>query len=284
MSPVKSILVHLDAEPTAAERLRIGWQIGERLDASVTALHAVMPALLQNPTAFAVAASPEIAPLLAEYDSERRRAARALFDAAAVGQQRLHWREAHDEPTRAFVRAALYSDLLVLGQHRPRSRGDADLPADFVPSVLLGSGKPALVLPHIGPPPTLGSVVLLAWKETREAARALAASLPLLQGSREVHVALWDDADVPADAVDPAGGAGAAVLAFLRLHGVAATLHRQAGPAQDVGNRLLSMASDVAADLLVMGCYGHGRAREWALGGATRTVLASMTVPVLMAH
>jgi nucleotide-binding universal stress UspA family protein len=61
-------------------------------------------------------------------------------------------------------------------------------------------------------------------------------------------------------------------------------MHRGPPPVADVGNALLSLISDVSADLLVMGAYGHSRVREWVLGGATRSVLASMTVPVLMAH
>ena len=61
-------------------------------------------------------------------------------------------------------------------------------------------------------------------------------------------------------------------------------VHREVAPAREVGELLLSKAADLGADLLVMGCYGHGRAREWVLGGASRTVLQSMTVPVLMAH
>jgi nucleotide-binding universal stress UspA family protein len=279
MNPMKSILVHLDSTPSCAGRLHVALQLAERHDAAVTVLYAVMPALLQNPTAFAVAASPEIAPLLAEYDTERRTKARALFDSIAGGHERVHWLQSHDEPTRAFARAALCSDLLVLGQRPPRGGpGDADVPADFVESVLLWSGKPALVVPHIGLPKTPGRVALVAWKETREAARALSESLPLLQGAEQVHVAVWGEAGDDPDAVAPD------VETYLRRHGVSPTLHRQHAAAPEVGGLLLSLASDLSADLLVMGCYGHGRAREWALGGATRTVLASMTLPVLMVH
>ena len=278
MSPLKVVLTHLDAAPSCAERLRAALQLADRHGAAVTALYAVMPALLQNPTAFAVAASADIAPLLAEYDTERRASARSLFDTATAGHTSFQWAEAHDEPTRAFVRAALYSDLLVLGQHEPGSRGGADVPRDFVESVLSWSGKPALVVPHVGLPKTWGSVVLVAWKETRESARALAASMPLLQAAEQVHVALWDDDAQASHAAAPA------LQAYLRQHGVSATLHRPGAASAEVGGLLLSLASDLSADLLVMGCYGHGRAREWALGGATRTVLASMTVPVLMAH
>jgi nucleotide-binding universal stress UspA family protein len=75
-----------------------------------------------------------------------------------------------------------------------------------------------------------------------------------------------------------------AIEPFLHHHGIKATVHRGGPPTRELGELLLSLAADLQADLLVMGCYGHGRAREWALGGATRTVLRSMTLPVLMVH
>lgn len=283
MSPLRSILVHVDASATCTARLKAALQIAETQDAHVTALYAVMPAMLQNPTAYAIAASPEVAPLLAEYDAERRQKARAVFDAATQGvaDGRVSWAEAHDEPTRSVARAALACDLLVLGQREPRHGFDADLPPDFVESVLLWSGKPGLVVPHIGLQATPGSVALVAWKESRESARALAAAIPMLKGARQVHLAVWGEGTERDETGAPD------VLGHLQRHGIRATLHRQGGSAQEmrsVGDLMLSLAADLNADLLVMGCYGHGRAREWALGGATRTVLASMTVPVLMSH
>jgi nucleotide-binding universal stress UspA family protein len=285
MRPIRSILLHLDATPASAFRLRAALQLADQHDAAVTALYSVVPALMQSPTAYAVAASPDIAPLLAEYDTERRAKARALFDVQAAGRERVHWVESHDEPTRAFARAALCSDLLVLGQRLPTaglaSYAADDVPPDFVESVLLWSGKPGLVVPHIGLPEKFGRVAVLAWKETPESARALTAALPLLQHAEQVHVATWGETPDADSASFPD------VQAHLRRHGVTATLHHQGRLTKDsgdVGDLLLSLASDLSADLVVMGCYGHGRAREWVVGGATRTVLASMTVPVLMVH
>lgn len=106
----------------------------------------------------------------------------------------------------------------------------------------------------------------------------MTAALPILGRARSVHVATWDESDAPSASV--ADGA----LEFLRRHGVQATGHRHLPAAGELGEVLLSQAADLQADLLVMGCYGHGRAREWAMGGVTRTVLESMTLPVLMMH
>ena len=110
-------------------------------------------------------------------------------------------------------------------------------------------------------------------------ATALYAALPFLQSAERVILALWAD---PGDGEDAATGPD--IELALRRHGVNVIVQREVASAREVGELLLSKAADLGADLLVMGCYGHGRAREWVLGGASRTVLQSMTVPVLMAH
>jgi nucleotide-binding universal stress UspA family protein len=148
---------------------------------------------------------------------------------------------------------------------------------DFNESVLLSCGKPALVIPSIYKAEPIGRTVLVAWKPTRESARALSAALPFLQRAQQVHLALWSE---PEGDETP----GPDVEASLRRHGVTAIVHRDVARNRDVGELLLSRAADLGADLLVMGCYGRSRAREWALGGASRSVLQTMTVPVLMAH
>ena len=102
--------------------------------------------------------------------------------------------------------------------------------------------------------------------------------MPLLQRARQVHVISWGAAD------ETVGGAGLDLQSYLGQSGVQAIVHRQDNEPADVGELLLSSAFDLNADLLVMGCYGHSRAREWVLGGASRAVLQSMTMPVLMSH
>ena len=278
MTDCKSILVHVDSSPVCSLRLKLAHQLAEASGCTATALFAATPAQLQMP--FAAGAELQVTPMLEDFEVTRRRNARAGFDSAvALGLKRLAWAELRrDEPLDAFAQHALYADLLVLGQHEPNSSFMADVPADFVESVLIASGRPAIVVPYIGAPPTLASTVLLAWKPTRESARALTAALPMMRTAAEVHVATWDDG--------APGGAGAAEAldTYLRSHGVVARIHRGGPAPHAIGEHLLSVASDVGADLLVMGCYGHARAREWVMGGATRTVLASMTLPVLMVH
>lgn len=273
------LLVHLDATPHIAHRLAVARSIAKSQGAAVTALYAVTPAMLAMP--FAVETGPNAAVVLAEIDNDRRASARAAFDRANTPEgPEVFWAETGAFPlASSFSFQALYADLVVLGQYDAQDRASGGVPPDFVESVLAQSGKPALVLPHHADPASLGETVAIAWKPTREAARAVAAAVPLLQRARRVHVVSWGGEDEPVE------GAGLTLDGYLRRRGIEATFHREAGPEpEQLGDLLLSRAFDLDADLLVMGCYGHSRAREWVLGGASHTILRSMTLPVLMSH
>jgi nucleotide-binding universal stress UspA family protein len=280
MNAIKSILMHLDDSPACATRLRVANAVAETLDANVRAMYAVLPAFMQY--AMAYSAGAEMAPMMLAFEQERRARTRALFD-ATVGSgtakrlARVEWGECAGEPSQAFAREALVADLLLLGQRADLAQPATGVSADFNESVLLASGKPALVIPSIYQAGPIGNIVLVAWKPTREAARALGAALPFLQRAQQVHLALWSE---PGTEAAP----GPDVEASLRRHGVTAIMHRDVARGHEVGELLLSRAADLGADMLVMGCYGHTRAREWALGGASRSVLQAMTVPVLMTH
>lgn len=279
MSELKSILLHLDAASNSAERLQLALRLGRAHGARVQALYAVLPAVLQYP--FAFSGDGQAATLLMSHETEQRERVRAAFDRErqrSSDPDALSWHEASDDPVQAFTQQAWAADLLLLAQHDPAATAYSGVAPDFVTSVLVGSGKPGLVLPFIGAGATLGDTVLIAWKPSPEAARAVTAALPLLQRARRVHLASWSEAP-PADSAAPLP-----IQDFLTRHGIATTLHAGNAPSGEVGELLLSLAADVQADLLVMGCYGHGRAREWVLGGATRTILRSMTLPVLLTH
>lgn len=276
---ITQLLVHLDATARSAGRLELACSIAKAHGAAVTALYAVTPTVLELP--YVPEAGPSVAAVLAGNDEQHRAAARAAFDRArATLEVPLAWAEVGDAPVLpAFSRQALYADLLVLGQHDPSEAAAAGVPGDFPEAVMALSGKAALVLPYAKQPAEVGATVAIAWKPTRESARALAAALPLLQQARRVHVLSWPagEDDIQGDRLDLEG--------YLRLHGIEPAWHREGGAEPGVlGELLLSRACDLGADLLVMGCYGHSRMREWVLGGTSRTVLQSMTLPVLMAH
>jgi len=279
MDALASLLVHVDSTPRAEARLRIARRLAEAHGASLTAFYAAAPVVTEMDLEVEVAAGATALTLLREVDDVRRRAALSTVDrvrAEAGAKASIAWEESDlADPIDATMRRALYADLVVLGQHEP-STPTQGVPTDFVESVIVGSGTPALVLPYIETGAAPGTCVLVAWNETPSCAHALSAAWPLVRSARRVHVVGWGRA-AEGGALDRAGE-------FLRQHGVSAEVHRPRPADADVGERMLSLAAELSADLMVMGCYGHSRALELVLGGATRTFLRSMTLPVLMAH
>ncbi len=290
MTEMRSILVHMDASARSLERLRMAQSLASSSPtgepALVTALYGVVPMVLRHSAVGMVPEAAGAVALLGDLDAGRRHAARQLFDLArgeAGGTEPYwSWAEIGDEALIAgFAAQALCADVLVLGQFETGDPSGAGVPHDFVSAVLLASGKPALVLPHAGEFRQVGQTVLVAWKYSREAARAAASALPLLRRAKQVHVAM-SPAGATMTSTKQAGHLD--ILTWLRAHGVQAQVHHHMVADDDApGENLLSRARDVGADMLVMGCYGHSRLREWVLGGASRTVLASMTLPVWMA-
>lgn len=280
MSPIQSILLHIDASARSTERLQLAQQLAEPHHACVTAMYAEMPASVQYPYTFTV--GPEVFTMMQQYEAQRRQRARATFERSPLSTQAVsQWLEAQGDPVHEFVCQSWTADLMVLGQQETQGEDRPDLPSNWVESVLVHSGKPALVVPSIGVTQMPGRTILVAWKNTRESARALAAALPLLRLAQRVHVASWqaeseDDPREPASMVQ--------LERYLTQHGVSAVFHRHLRGGRRVGEYILSLAADTEADLIVMGAYGHSRAREWVLGGVTRTLLQTMTVPLLVSH
>jgi len=278
VNALRSLLVPVDADPRCAARLLIARRLAERFGSRVTALFAANPPLLDMPLAHA--AGGVAGTELEEIHAARRERARASVDEglADLGE-RVHWAEASDlRLVAAVAEQASLADLLVLGQDG-ESNLDRGVPEGFAEAVLRASGRPGLLVPHTGHVGQLGRVALVAWRPTPEAARALSAALPLLAQAEQVHVVSWGP-----HAVAPFRGSPLGIETRLQLHGIRAQMHRSADEPRQVGTALLGLALDLRADLLVMGCYGHSRAREFVLGGASRSVLKSMPVPVLMSH
>ena len=201
---------------------------------------------------------------------------RAACSRAGISHE---WRLAEGNPVDVGVLHAHYADLAITGQidpGKPTPGGWARLPAQLA----LASGRPVLIVPYAGRFETAGKRVLVAWSRTRESARALNDSLPILERASHVTVLSIN----PRRGEDANDLPGADIALHLARHGVKAEAASTVADDIDVGNTLLSRASDLGADLIVMGCYGHSRMRELILGGATREVLRHMTVPVLMSH
>jgi nucleotide-binding universal stress UspA family protein len=200
-----------------------------------------------------------------------QREALALCDApsAPSGPSARWLREIGAEPywVTEYGRAA---DLLVIG--RPGKGGSLET----IEGALIDSGRP-LLIPAAAPLASVPETVAIAWKATREAARAVTAALPFLQIAKQIvimtvaedHSALEEEAE--------------RLMAALRWRGVPVTVRHLQPDGHDAADKLLGAAREHAA-LLVMGGYGHSRLREWIFGGFTQHVLRGCEVPVLMAH
>ena len=166
-------------------------------------------------------------------------------------------------------------DLVVVGQAQ-REGGPAD--DLLIEGALFESGRPLVIVPYIQRRGITLERVLACWDGSRTAARAIGDAMPFLERAKAVDVVIVAEERKSEEMT------GANMSAHLVRHGVAASVKRIAKGDIAIQDALLSYAADSGADLMVMGGYGHSRLREFILGGVTRGILASMTVPVLMSH
>ncbi len=277
----KNILVHIDDSTASAGCVTAALALAKAHGAHLTGLYVIIEPGLP---AFVAAEIP------GDVLVERRQAARQVAEEAAEGFRRELDRAGVNGESRidsglvekvASVIAlhARYADLVVVGQ----------FPVDEEPAVgrhmaenlILSSSRPALVIPYIGAPEGFGRTVTLAWDAGREAARAVADAMPLLERAERVHVlAVNPRSGISGHGEEP----GADIALHLARHGITAEVNHTHAKDVGVGDMILSWLSDSGSGLLVMGAYGHSRLRELILGGVTRRIFESMTVPVLMSH
>lgn len=272
MSDPRSILLHVNDSKRLAVRTQLASQLARQFGAQVTGQHAATPFLMRYPMTAEGAAS--TFSLVMEADEDARKVAKAAYEAVAKDAPNMAWSRLRCDGY-GFARHALYADLVIVGQRDDDDPGAAELPSDFVQSLVIDSGKPVLVVPKVGAVEPSPRRVMIAWKETREAARAVTAALPWLRRAEQVSIACFEEeAEVPVGRLS----------GWLAAQGISPVSSLSGPPIDQVGELLLSRAADAGADMLVMGCYGHSRAREWVLGGVSLTLLQSMTMPVLMVH
>jgi len=272
----KTLLVHIDDSARSEARTAFACDLALKYGAHLIGLYVVCQDVLR--------------PLMTgeetlDFGANEARHAQRMSDAQArftATAQRtgcpFEWRAPSGPSVETAVLHARHADLLVLGQEDPENPA-THIARYFVEDVIMSAGRPAIVLPHAGRIATFGESVLVAWDGGREAARALADAVPLLKRARFVTVVSVSKKpeDSTADEIDVAG--------YLERHGVRASfvsVPRQ--PGMGTGATLLNQISDRHADLLVMGAYGHARARERVLGGVTHTLFETMTAPVFMSH
>lgn len=287
---LKDLMVLLDTTEQSKERLDLAAMLALRHGAHVRGvclaetIRPVEPLVL---SADAYAFGSGIAAFVAQVKEER---ARQIAPIEASFQSRL----ARDGLSGAFVFAegapvpvalahARRADLVIAGQSDPE--GGKDQPSvNPVEEILIGAGRPLLLVPRYGNFPACGETVLVGWTDTREAARAVHDALPILAAARAVTVLTVDTREGGGEETERGLESSAPIAGHLARHGVPATVAQTVAGDLSPADVLLDYASDIGADLIVVGGYGHSRLREMTLGGVTRSLLQHMTVPVLFSH
>jgi nucleotide-binding universal stress UspA family protein len=270
---MRTLLLHADTDDRFSLRLALTVALARQNEARVVVLHA-----LRTPYSVGLYAEPmgggAVELIQQEIDAERARAEalRQSIDATMRGQNvAWDWRSVSAPAGDALVAQAATADLVVIGQEEEGST------AGPMSQVAISSGRPVLCVPHAGIFQVPFGRVLVAWRGTREASRALHDAMPFLAAASQVILLCAGEKDVRDPSADDA-------VRHLGDHRIRAELRRTTLGDLDAGTAILNAVADNSADLLVMGAYGHSRMREFVFGGATRTVLASMTVPTLLSH
>jgi nucleotide-binding universal stress UspA family protein len=175
-----------------------------------------------------------------------------------------------------FARITRRFDLAIVGQSDPEANSIEEIIAE---NTLFESGRPMIVVPYIQKAPLKLDFVMVCWDGSRPAARAIADAMPFLEKAKRVELVIVTNDSGKKDEIE-----GADMGQHLARHGLNVEVKRIDNADIDVADALLSHAADTGADFIVMGGYGHSRLREFILGGVTRSMLRSLTVPALLSH
>ena len=267
---LKNVMVHLDQDPRTSERLKLAVVLAKQHGARLVGVFG------QRARAMRVGVvtswpTPEFAQACDE--------SKAQFAQATAGLPAAEWRfinrGSHAEVLRLFIDLARHTDLVILGQHE---HGKENVHDDLAAEVIVGCGRPVLVVPYVGTFDGIGKCPLIAWNNAPEAARALNYALPLIGGCELAHVLSVSSRK------DDCESTSTEIASHLATHGI--EVKADVFVVEDFGimDMVLNRASDRGADLLVMGAHGNMGFPFESRGAGTRYILQHMTLPVLMSN
>ena len=277
---IKDILLHLDTATAVTGRLDLTAQLAQRLGARITGLFVADVAYpsFGGDLGGGAAIAEAIASMVADVEAEGGKLKPVFEERLRRDGIPGEWRQVEGFTARLVATYGLYADLVVVGQ--PAPDGPETSGAALVEAALFETGRPVLLTPYAGKFKTIGTRALIGWNASAQAARAVHDAIPLLAQASAVTVLVVDARDDGTHGEEP----GADIARHLARHGLKVDVKRITSTETDVSSTILSYAADSSTDLIVMGGYGHSRLREFILGGVTRGLLESMTVPVLMSH
>jgi nucleotide-binding universal stress UspA family protein len=256
-------MVHVDWNAGSDERIRLAANLADRFGAVLIGIAGWVPGRERATLSHAELEQPEKRSKWIRAELERL--GERFREVAGITALPTERRGSFNFPREVIAREARAADLVVIGS-RPAAD---DVSHTFDPGeVLLAAGRPVLIAPQ-GHAALSGRRILIAWKDTREARRAVQSALPFLQQAE--HVTLVEVAENLLEAQAQAHLAD--VEAYLSRHGIEVGVKAVLNPHGAIAHQLTTAASDNGADLIVAGAYGHTRLGEWIFGGATRGLL-----------
>jgi nucleotide-binding universal stress UspA family protein len=269
----RSILVNLDIDEPVAPLVEFAVDFAARFKARLIGFSAADARLpFAGPEGGAIAA--EVWEQEKKEIEHRLKEVRGMFENLAANKVKTEWREIVGDPTRSLAETARLADLIVTAARRGASSGDAYRAID--PGTLaLQAGRPVLIAAN-GADHLITKKAVIAWKDTREARRAVADAVPLLQSAEDVTVVTVDR-----DPDDAVWESVSDVVSYLKHHRI--RTRSEVFAAKDENERLGEFITGRKPDLVVSGAYGHSRLREWAFGGVTRYLLDEIGINRLMA-
>lgn len=273
-----SLMVYVDQSDEAEARVALACDLAVRFDARLIGISASLPDASQVDPYAGGAMVGEMLSLFRDMaEAEVTRAETIFWKTAGAHAGRCEWRGRIGFPPDVASQAMRAADLLILGRSDParRSQGSLDPGA-----ALMALGRPILIVPPAPNRLPLGSAAVVAWKDCREARRAVADALPMLKSAAQTHVI-----EICAvDGMDEAEARTNDVVDFLGRHGVVASGQVLQGDGGARSSQILKFAEDRQAGLIVSGAYGHARMREWVLGGVTHGLLGASSICLLLSH
>lgn len=277
----QTILVYLHDKRRARRLLDAAIPLARQMNAHLTGL-CILPPFVVIPMTEAGGASVTVEEHRTRYHAEMSALKEAFLTATRECDFAAEWREADAgliSTANTIVGHARTADLVIACQQDPDWEYSSML--EEPDRIATESGRPLLLVPNGGKVAVPAKRVTVAWNGRRESVRAVFDALPLLQLAEDVNVIWINPEDDPIAAGDlPA----AEICATLARHGIKCQASQATAFGADVGFELLRQAGAFGSELLVMGCYGHSRFREFVLGGASRDVMKEAGIPVLMSH
>ncbi len=268
---IKCIVVHISDDQRHSLRLRVAVELAKRFDAHLNAVYA-KPQVEYPAGAIGRAMSMHFLDEAREREQERSEQIKKEVADLCTDLSSWEWHQHFGEVEEIVARFSHLADLVIAEQSRHTNLEDA-LISHMADSLVTAAGCPLLLLPWEWSPAPIGTRVLIAWKNSKEASAALRASMAFLTASDEVLVLAAEEKDMERPGSD--------VVRYLGYHGVRGKL---IGTSGGDGEEIHAIAQQHRCNLVVMGAYAHSRVRELLLGGATDWIMRHTTIPVLMRH